>query len=163
MNERVQALAAEFERANGELIAAVDGFSEAQWRTWCEGEGWSVAVTAHHVAVGYAAIAEMLRLAARGEARRLSFEQLHERNARHAEDYADVGRAETVDLLRRNGAEALAVVRGLDDARLHLVPGNEGGQGRSPAELIERVLIGHLRGHFASIRTAVGESGTGIA
>ena len=158
MNDRVQALAAEFERANDELIAAVDAFSEAQWRSVCEGEGWSVAVTAHHVAVGYAAIAEMLRLAARGEARRLSFEQLHERNARHAEAYADVGQAETVDLLRRNGAEALAVVRGFDDAQLDVVPGENG---RSPAELIERVLIGHLRGHVASIRAAVGEQRMG--
>src|SRR5215210_2581451 len=103
MNERVQVLAAEFERANDELIATVEDLSDAQWRTRCEGEGWSVAVIAHHVAVGHAAIAEMLRLAARGEARRLSFEQLHERNARHAEEHADVGKAETIDLLRRNG------------------------------------------------------------
>lgn len=153
MKERVQALATEFERANDELIAAVERLSDAQWRTICEGEGWSVAVTAHHVAVGHAAIAELLRLAARGEARRSSFEQLHERNARHAEEYADVGQAETIDLLRRNGAEAITVVRGFDDAELNRVPGENG---RSPSELIERVLIGHLRGHLASIRTAVG-------
>jgi uncharacterized damage-inducible protein DinB len=153
MKERVQALAAEFERANDELIAAVEGLSDGQWRTLCEGEGWSVAVTAHHVAVGHAAVAEMLRMAARGEARRPSFEQLHERNARHAEEYAEVGQAETIDLLRRNGAEAVAVVRGFDDADLEIVPG---GDGRSPAVLIERVLIGHVRGHLASIQTAVG-------
>lgn len=153
MKERVQALVVEFEHANGDLIATVERLSDAQWRTLCEGEGWSVAVTAHHVAVGSAAIAEMLRMAARGEARRLSFEQLHERNARHAEEYAEVGQAETIELLRRNGAEAVAVVRGFDDAELDNVPGENG---RSPSELIERVLIGHLRGHLASIRAAVG-------
>jgi hypothetical protein len=115
-----------------------------------------VAVTAHHVAVGYAAIAEMLRAATRGEARRPSFEQLHERNARHAEEYAEVGQAETIDLLRRNGAEAVGVVLGFDDAALEIVPGDPGGDGRSPAVLIERVLIGHVRGHLASIQTVVG-------
>ena len=50
MSERAEALAKRFEQVNDELIAAVEGCSDEQWRKTCSGEQWSVAVTAHHVA-----------------------------------------------------------------------------------------------------------------
>jgi hypothetical protein len=53
MNERAHELVERFERANAELRAVIDGCSEEQWRRRSEDEGWSVAVSAYHVANGY--------------------------------------------------------------------------------------------------------------
>ena len=60
-NARARALADRPPRANDAPIAAVERFSPAAWRAPCAGEGWSVAVTAHHVAATYQVVTELVR------------------------------------------------------------------------------------------------------
>ena len=74
-------------------------------------------------------------------------------NAEHAVQYANATKAETLALLRQNGAAAAAMVRGLGDAQLDRVGGS---MGMSAAQAIERVLIGHVNDHHNSIRKAIG-------
>ena len=61
MSERASALAERFERENEQFIAAVEALSDAEWRSRCEAEGWSVGVAARHVASSHALIAGWVR------------------------------------------------------------------------------------------------------
>jgi hypothetical protein len=83
----------------------------------------------------------------------MNMEMLHKSNAEHAVQHAHTTKAETLALLRQNGAAAAATVRGLGDAELDRVGGS---MGMTAAQMIERILIGHVNDHHGSIRKAVG-------
>lgn len=158
MSERAEAFAAAFEQANDAVIAAVEGCSEEQVRTICEGEGWSVAVAAHHLATGHEALAGFVQMLASGQQLPpITMEMIHAGNAQHAEEFASVGRDACLAALRTNGAAAAAVVRGLSDEQLdRSAPMTfAGGASWSAADLIERVLIGHALEHGASIKATL--------
>lgn len=156
MGERAQALANRFEEANREIISTLDRCSDAQWRTKCAGETWSVGVVAHHVAESHAAIARIIQTIAAGQPLpNVTTEMIDQRNAQHAQQHADCTKQETLDLLRRNGASAAATVRGLTDEQL----GRSGTLRAGPMsaeQVVEGILIGHVRGHVTSIRAAIG-------
>ena len=149
MSERARTLAERFEQANRELIQTVEGLSDAQWRTKTTGEGWSVGVVAHHVAGGHQGIAGIVKKIAHGEPFTFDMDMIHKGNAEHAVQYANTTKAETLALLRQNGAAATATVRGLGDAELDRVGGS---MSMTAAQVIERILIGHVLDHHASIR-----------
>src|SRR5207244_946036 len=50
---QAETLAEQFERANAELLAAVRGYSDIQWQATCPSQGWTVGVSAHHLAVDH--------------------------------------------------------------------------------------------------------------
>ena len=157
MGERARELADRFERLNQELIATVEGASDEQWRATCSGETWSVAVTAHHVAGGHALIADFVERLAKGQPLpSVTMDQIHAGNAEHARQFANRSREETADLLRRNGAIAADKVRGLSDDELKRSAPVFGGQPMSAEQLIENILLGHIQGHFGSIKAAIG-------
>ena len=161
MGSRAEALASRFEQVNQDVIAAVDGCSEQQWRQKSGAEDWSVAVTAHHIAGSYVPIARLLRRVALGqEVPVLSREQIDQGNAASAERYANCTQAETLDLLRSAGAEAASIVRALSDEQLDRAAWvNHQGATLSAQQLAERVLIGHTQEHLSSIRsTGLGRS-----
>lgn len=153
MSERARALAERFEQANRELIHTVEGLSDALWRTKTAGEGWSVGVVAHHVAGGHVGVSGLVQKIANGEPVAFDMDALHKANAEHAVQHAHTTKAETLALLRQNGAAATAVVRGLGDIQLDRVGGS---MGMTAAQVIERILIGHVVDHHGSIRKAVG-------
>jgi uncharacterized damage-inducible protein DinB len=159
VSERAQALADQFEQANNEAIAAVEGCSDEQWRRHVESENRSVGVVMHHVAIAHPVIAAWVKAAARGQdvgVERGWFDQL---NAQHAREQANCTKAETRDLLRRNGDAAACVVRDLDDAQLDSSATIITGMPPMTAQQVtERILIGHVRGHLSTIRTAIGGS-----
>jgi hypothetical protein len=140
-------LADRFVRANEELIALAEGCSEAQWRP--------VGVVVHHVADDYAALLAVIEaVAVGGPAPVVTRKELAGRNAEHARRFAACTREETVALLRRNGAAVARVIRGLDDDQLRRT-GEVLGRETSVAQLVETVLLAHVRGHMASIRATV--------
>jgi uncharacterized damage-inducible protein DinB len=151
MSERARNLAQQFEQANHELIATVEGLSDHQWRTETPGDGRTVGVVAHHVAGGHAGIAGLVQRIANGES--FPMPNIDKMNAEHAVQYANATKAETLALLRQNGAASAAMVRGLGDAQLDRVGGS---MGMSAAQAIERILIGHVNDHHGSIRKAIG-------
>ena len=113
MSERAAALAAKFEQVNQELIDVIEECSDEKWRSACAGEGWSVGVTAHHVAFDTPLLAAMVRAIASGQPfPPLTAEGPDKANAQHAQGHADCTKQETLDLLRREVPIAASVVRG---------------------------------------------------
>lgn len=156
MSERAETLAAQFEQANNDLIRTIEPMTDAQWKAVCSGENWSAGVVAHHVAGGHQPISGLVQAAATGQPLPpLTPEMLNQGNARHAQEYANCTKAETLDLLRQNGRTAAGVVRGLSDEQLQRsapVFGND----MTAEQMIQNILIGHVQAHTASIKAAEG-------
>jgi uncharacterized damage-inducible protein DinB len=158
MSQRAASLADRFEQANEAVIAAVERCSDTDWTATCDGEHWSVGVTAHHVATSYAGFQSIIQgLASGAEMPPFTREMLDQSNAQHAQEFAGCTRAETVTLLRSNGQVAADTVRGLSDEQLDRgAPlALAGGQTISAAQMAE-FMIGHPTDHLASIRSALG-------
>jgi hypothetical protein len=82
---------------------------------------------------------------------------LDDMNARHAKEYANCTKAETLELLRRGAAVAAARVRALSDEDLAKSrPLGPGGPPMIVEALIAAGLLGHIDDHFGSIRRTVG-------
>ena len=157
MGEQAQVLANRFEEVNRELISAVERSTDEEWRSKCVGEGWSVGVVAHHVGMGHPRIAGLAKTVAAGQPLPpMTMEMIDQGNAQHAQEYTRCTREETLDLLRKNGATAAATVRGLNDADLRRSGTLAGGRHMTVEQMIEGILIGHAKGHLASIRSAIG-------
>lgn len=156
MSERTDALAKQLEEANNELIAAIEGCTDEQWQAACADEGWSVGVTAHHVANSQSGLTRLVKGMASGQpVPPVTQEWLDDRNAQWSQEFAGRTPAEAVELLRTSSVEAVNTVRGLSDEQLRstaTVAGNE----MTAEQVIEFILIGHPRSHLASIRVATG-------
>ena len=155
MGQRADALADDFEQVIAELARLVDVLSDAEWATRTESEGWTVAATARHIVWGYGFLGGRLDAIVNGE-RPGNPGDIHAENAENAERYADVPREEVLGLLQTTGAERTGRVRGYTDEQLDLSFTVPSGQTMTVAQLIQGALIGHVRGHTASIRQTLG-------
>ena len=78
-------------------------------------------------------------------------------NARHAKDYADCTKAETIELLTKGVATAVATVRALrDDQLVKSATLSPGAPPMTAEQVITRGLLDHIDEHFGSIRKTVG-------
>ena len=155
MPESARELAERFERINDEVIAVVEGCSDAQWATLVPEEGRTVGVLCHHVAERYHFQTQLVQALSTGEAGPpVDIEAIHAANAQHMDRYASCTKDEALALLRRNGAAAKAVVEALTDEQLE----REGRlvlYGDRPVTarvVIEGRLLGHPRSHLQGIR-----------
>ncbi len=157
MSERSEALAAKFEQANNDVIATVEQASDDQWKAVCADEGWSVGVTAHHIASGTPLISGLVQALASGaDIPPLTTEQLDQGNAKHAEEHADCTKEETLEMLRSGGSAAATAVRGLSDDQLDRSSAVlAGAPDMSVEQVIENVLIHSATGHLASIKKSI--------
>jgi len=158
MGTKSETLAKQFEAKSREAMATLEKLGEEDWKKVTEAEQWSVGVTAHHLAGALEPISSMIKAVAGGQALgEFTLEMIDEMNARHAKDFADCTRAETIELLRTGSATAAATIRGLSDAELAksatLLKG-------LPPMTAEQVIVGgllvHIDEHFGSIRKTVG-------
>ena len=155
MSDRANALATAFESANNAVIAALKGCSADKLGQKCEGEGWPVTVAAHHVAVSHTGIFGLVQLIANGqEVPAITMEMIDAGNAQHAIEFANIGRDETLEMLRRDGKATADALRNLTDEQLDRTApmALAGGQVWSAADVIERILIGHPTAHGESIK-----------
>jgi uncharacterized damage-inducible protein DinB len=156
MSERARSLAQNLEQANKELIATIEGLSDAQWHAKTPGDGRSVGVVAHHVASSHKTVAGLAGAIAHGQpVPTITMEMINEGNAAHASQHANCTKAETLALLRQNGAAAVATVRGFSDAELDRTVAFPMGT-LTVAQVVERVLTGHAQDHHGTIRRALG-------
>jgi hypothetical protein len=159
MSERARALVEQVEQANDDAIAAVEGCSDEQWRRHIESENRWVGVVMHHVASAHPVIAEWVTAAARGQDVSVARGWFDQVNAQHAREQAHCTKAETLALLQRNGEVAARAVRALDDSQLDSSAAIITGRPPLTAQQVtERILIGHVRGHLATIQTAISAS-----
>ena len=156
-SERARALAWRFAHANDALIATIEECTLDQWRAVCTDTGWTVGVQAHHIAVNEAVIASVAQGVAEGHPHPpMPPGKLDEMNARHAEEFANATKEETLALLRDNGPMAADIYRRLSDAQLALMATLAADYTVSVVDLIERHAIGEIERHGEHIRSAIG-------
>lgn len=116
---RSEALAVRLEQGALELADLASGLSDADWQTRIPGDGRKVGVVVHHVATMYPLEIQLAELLSVGKpVAGVTWDAVHAMNAAHAIDNDAVGKAETIELLRRNSAAAAAAIRGLSDPQL---------------------------------------------
>jgi uncharacterized damage-inducible protein DinB len=151
-------LARQFEAKAQEATAVFEKLSDADWKKVTSAEKWSVAVTAHHIAQSHAGIAGLIKSVASGQHKpSMTMDDIHQGNAKHAQDFSGVTKAETLALHKKNAAEAAAIVRGLDDASLaRSASALSGMPAMSAEQLAAGLLCGHIDEHVGSIKKTVG-------
>ena len=158
MAAKAEALAKQFEAKVQEATAVLDRLSDADWKKTTSAEKWTVGVVAHHMAGGHEGIAGIIKTVAGGQSiSNFTMDMLHDMNAKHAKEFANVSKAETIALHKKNAAAAAAVVRGLSDADLSK-NGTvlTGMPPMSVEQIINVVLLNHVEEHLKSIRAAIG-------
>ena len=157
MSSRAQALSQQFVQANDEFVRFVERLSDDDLRRVCPDEQRTLAALARHVAGGYLWELRYFKAIADGDPLAVvTRAQLDHSNAESGEQYANADRNETLELLRRDGETAAQFVAGLTDEQLSQVGEYIDWIPRmSIDQWIERVLIGHIRGHLAGMRTVV--------
>jgi hypothetical protein len=160
MGAKAEALAKQFEAKAQEATAALEKLSDADWKKMTDAEKWSVGVTAHHVAGSHEGIANIIKTVASGQSiPNFTMDMLHEMNAKHARDFAQCTKAETIELHKKGAAAAAALVRGLSDEQL-AKSGTvlTGAPAMTTEQVITNILINHIDDHFGSIKKTVGAS-----
>jgi hypothetical protein len=158
MGAKGEALAKQFEAKAQEATGVLEKLSEADWKKVTDAEKWSVGVAAHHVAQSHEGIANIIKAVVSGQSMgNFTMDMLNEMNAKHAKDFANCTKAETLDLHKKNAAAAAAVVRGLSDDQLAKSATVLTGMPAMTAEqIVSGILINHIDDHFGSIRKTVG-------
>ncbi len=155
-SERAGALADDFATANAEATAFVRGCSDDEWNRTVPGEGWSVAVVLHHIAVSHGHGVRWLTDMRSGEGVTDTAEGIDRENAAHAVRMERVGKDETVTLLEQNGAELEEALRSLSEDELdRSAPFGPAGGRALPTEALAAVAARHTREHLAHARHAV--------
>jgi DinB family protein len=159
MEAKGEAFARQFEAKVEEATTLLERLTDADWKKTTDAEKWTVAVTAHHIASSYEPAAHIVKTIAAGEALpHFTRQMLDEMNARHAKEFADCTKPETIALHKKAAAAVAAVVRGLSDAELAKTGIVFTGMPPvSAEELVKRILLGHLDAHFGSIRKTIGD------
>ena len=155
---RSRALAKQFEVKAEEAVATLQRLSDADWKKVTQAEKWPVGVTAHHLASVLDPISKMIETVVAGRPfESLRLDSIDEMNAKHARDYTDCTKTETIELLRNGVAVAAATVRRLSDEQLaksgKIV---SGAPPMTVEQLITGGLLNHIDDHFGSIRKTVG-------
>ena len=158
MSARAESLAKQFEAKAAEATALFGKLSDADWKKVTAAEKWTVGVTAHHMAGAHEPIAGIVKTIASGQAMpHFTMDMLHESNAKHARDFANCTKAETVALHQKGTAAAAATVRSLSDAELDRSGVVLTGMpAMTTHQIVENVLINHITDHLGSIQKTVG-------
>ena len=158
MGAKAEGLAKQFEAKAQEATAVLERLSDADWKKVTAAEKWSVGVTAHHVAGAHEPIANIVKTVATGQSMpHFTMDMLHESNAKHAQEFANVSKADTLALHKKGAAAAAAVVRGLSDDQL-AKSGKVLAEAppMSAEQIVAGILINHIDDHYGSIRKTVG-------
>src|SRR5262245_45780012 len=100
MKNRSEFLAATLEKGANALIEYASGLSDAEWQSRVK-DGRKVGVVVHHVASMYPLeIMLAQKLAAGGELTDVTWEGVHQINAKHAQEFDAAKKEETIGLLR---------------------------------------------------------------
>jgi hypothetical protein len=119
LSSRANALAERLEQGARALAAFARTLSEAEWNSRIPRDGRKVGVVVHHVAYMYPIEIEVAQILAEGKpVVGITWDTIHEINARHAREFDGVTLEEALELLQRNSTAAAAAIRALDDQAL---------------------------------------------
>jgi hypothetical protein len=158
MTTRANALAERLEQGARELAAFAVTLTEAEWRTRIPGDNRKIGVVVHHVAYMYPIEIQIAQTVAGGKPiAGLSWNDVHEINAKHAKENDAVTREEALELLRRNSAAAAAAIRALSDQQLDsAAPVSLNGDAPLTCQFVlEDHAVRHSFHHLAKIKGTV--------
>jgi DinB superfamily len=116
---RANALADRLELGARALATFASGLSEAEWETRLPGDGRRIGTVVHHVASVYPLEVQLAQTVADGKpVTGVTMDDVHQMNARHADENAAVTKAVALALLRDNSAAAAAAIRTFTDEQL---------------------------------------------
>jgi len=159
MSARSEALARRIEEGARTLAAFAEGLTESEWNTVVKPDGRRVGVIVHHVASVYPIEIHLASEIAAGKTvTGVTWAVVADMNAKHAQDNAGAGKAETLDLLRRASTDAAAAVRTLTDAQLdNAAPFSLNADAPLTSQfVIEDHALRHSWHHLAKIKAALG-------
>jgi len=158
MGSRADAFADRIELGARTLAAFADGMSDAEWRSPVPPDGRTAGVIVHHVASMYPIEVELTRTLAAGKPiAGLTWGDVAEINAKHAQEHAGVGKREALDLLSRNAKTAADAIRTFSDRQLDsAAPCSLYGDAPVTAQFfVEDHAMRHSWHHLAKIRAAL--------
>jgi hypothetical protein len=157
MSQRTEALAKRLEQGAAELAAFANDLSDAEWQSRVR-DGRKVGVVVHHVATMYPLEIQLAQQLAEGKPiAGVTWDMVHEMNAKHAEGQEAVTKAEALDLLRHNSGMAAAAIRGLKDEELdRAAPVSLNSDAPLTCQFfLEDHAVRHSFHHLAAIRNAL--------
>lgn len=158
MSQRAQRLADRLLLGAQQLAAFAEGLSDAEWQVTVPKDGRTVGVTVHHVASVYPLEIQLAQTLASGAPiAGVTWDAVADMNATHAREHAGVGKADALDLLRRNSQAAADAVRAFSDEQLDAAAAvSLNGDAPLTAQFfIEDHALRHSFHHLAGIRAAV--------
>jgi hypothetical protein len=158
MNTRAKLLADRIEQGAENLAAFAEGLSEAEWYAVVPPDGRTAGVIIHHVASVYPVEIHLTREIAAGRSiSGLTWDDVAEMNAKHAEEYKGQGKKETIELLRSNSRAAAEAIRNLTDEQLdRAMPVSLNADAPLTAQfIIEDHAVRHSWHHLAKIRAVI--------
>jgi hypothetical protein len=158
MNRRSEALADRLEQGARKLAAFASGLTEEEWNTRIPRDRRKVGVVVHHVATMYPLEIQLAQtLAAGNPIQGVTWEAVHEINAKHAAEYDRVTKEDALELLRLNSSAAAAAIRALSDAELdQAAPVSLNSDAPLTCQFfLEDHAVRHSYHHFAGIAKAL--------
>ena len=158
MSSRSNALADRLEQGAGALASLAASLTDQEWQTRIPHDGRKIGVVVHHVATMYPLEIQLAQKLAAGQAvAGVTWEIVHEMNARHAESHEGVTRQEAIDLLDHNSTMAAAAVRALSDEELdRAAPISLNADAPLTCQfMLEDHAVRHSYHHLAAIRAAL--------
>jgi DinB family protein len=158
VSRRATLLADRLEQGARLLDYFASSLTEEEWRIRVPKDGRTIGVVVHHVASVYPVEIHLANtLAAGNPVTGVTPADIDAMNARHAEDHADVGKEETLELLRRNSAAAAEAIRLLSDAELdRAAPASYYSDAPITCQfMLEDHAVRHSYHHLAKVRAAL--------
>jgi hypothetical protein len=101
------------------LANLAEGLSDSDWKKPVFGDGRTIGVVVHHVASAYPVEIELAQnLASGNPITGVTKDVVDKMNAEHAKEFKNVGRQETLELLKTNSSNAAESVRTFTDSEL---------------------------------------------
>jgi len=157
-SSRANALADRLEQGARALIAFADTLTDAEWKTRMPGDGRTIGVIVHHVASVYPVEIQLAQTMAAGTpVTGVVWQTIHDMNARHAAEHADVTKEAAIDLLRRNSTAAATALRAFtdDDLSRTVTVSLYADAPLTSQFMLEDHAVRHSYHHLAKIRTAL--------
>ena len=152
------ALADRLEQGARALGAFALGLTDAEWGSRMPHDNRTLGVIVHHVASVYPIEIQLAQTVAGGQpVTGVTMDDIHAMNARHAADFAAVGKAVALDLLRTNSLAAAAAIRALTDEQLaQAAPVSLYSDAPLTCQFVlEDHAVRHSYHHLAGLRRAV--------
>jgi hypothetical protein len=158
MSQRSNALADRLEQGAGALAELAAGLSDVEWHTRIPKDGRKIGVVVHHVGSMYPLEIQLAQVLAGGQPIvDVTWDAVHEINAKHAKEFEAVTKAAALEHLERNSTAASAAVRALSDEQLdRAAPVSLNADAPLTCQFfVEDHALRHSYHHLAKIRQAL--------